>query len=82
MRNPLVSVVITTFNQVSYIGKTIESVRAQTFRDYEIVVVDDGSTDSTPAILRLLDKDTRIIRQANTGIAGARNTGVLHARGK
>lgn len=81
-RLPTVSVVVTAFNHEQYIGGAVRSVLAQTYRDYEIVVVDDGSTDATADRVRAFGPDVRLVRQANQGVAGARNTGILHARGR
>jgi glycosyltransferase involved in cell wall biosynthesis len=80
--NPLVTVVVTTFNQSAYIEATIQSVLAQTYRNREIVVVDDGSSDDTPERLATFGDQITCIRQANAGVAGSRNTGVRHARGE
>ena len=78
---PKVSIIIPCFNQGKYLGKTIESALAQTLRDIEIIVVDDGSTD--PETQKFLDKysheKVRILRQKNTGAAEARNTGIKAA---
>ena len=79
---PRVSVVVTTYNQRAYIAAAIESALGQTFSDREVVVVDDGSTDGTDAIVVSFGDRVRLIRQENQGIAGARNTGVLNARGE
>lgn len=73
--NPKVSVIITAFNEGSRIKSSIESVLNQTFQDYELIVVDDGSTDSTSAIIRTYN-DSRILflRQAkNSGVGYAKN---------
>jgi glycosyltransferase involved in cell wall biosynthesis len=79
---PKVSVVIPAYNRADLIGETLDSVLAQTFRDFEIVVVDDGSTDGTPAVLaRYTDHNVRVIRQENQGEGAARNTGIGAARG-
>ena len=82
MANPLVSVVVTTYNQGRYIEETLASVLAQSFTDYEVIVVDDGSTDDTPQRLALFKDEIRIIRQTNTGVAGSRNSGVTAACGQ
>lgn len=79
MTAPQFSVVIPAFNAVGTIGETIASVQAQTEHDFELVVVDDGSTDGTPELVeRIALDDSRITvhRQANQGVAGARNTGI------
>jgi glycosyltransferase involved in cell wall biosynthesis len=73
---PAVSVIMPAYNVASYIGEAIESVLAQTHRDFELLVVDDGSIDDTAAIAaRFAASDARVtlIRQANRGISGARN---------
>lgn len=81
----LVSVVIPAYNAIATIDDTLESVRGQTHRALEILVVDDGSTDGTQeAVLRHARKDgrVRLITQANAGVAAARNTGISEARGE
>lgn len=78
----LVSVLIPTYNRGYILGSAIESVLAQTYRPIEIVVVDDGSTDETPDVLKRFGDAIRVIRQENRGLAGARNTGLAVARGE
>jgi hypothetical protein len=80
---PRVSIITPVYNGAAYIGEAIESVLAQTWRDWELIVVDDGSTDATPDILQsFLDPRIVCIRQENQGEAGARNTGLDRARGE
>jgi hypothetical protein len=74
MTNPSVGVVVTTYNEGQYIERTLASVFAQRFTDYEVLVVDDGSTDDTPGRLASFGDKIRLIRQPNAGIAGARNS--------
>ncbi len=78
---PRVSVIIPTYNAERYISATIGSVLAQTFQDFEILIVDDGSPDKSIEICKqFTDSRIKIIRQANRGLPGARNTGVRHAQ--
>ena len=80
---PRVSVVIPCYNAHRYLAETLASVRAQTFRDVEIVVVDDGSTDpATAASLAALDPDIRLVRKPNGGLSSARNAGFAAATGE
>jgi glycosyltransferase involved in cell wall biosynthesis len=79
---PLVSVIITTYNQARYIGATIQSAIDQDLADREIIVVDDGSTDATPPVVAAFGPQVVYLRQANQGVAGSRNTGIRHARGE
>ena len=79
--NPLVSIVITTYNQGAYIEQTIRSVLSQTYSPYEVIVVDDGSTDDTPARISPFEREVIYIRQENQGVAGSRNTGIRKAKG-
>ncbi len=77
------SVVIPLYNKEHYIEATIRSVLSQTCTDYEVIVVDDGSKDSSLALARRFESDrVRIIPQENQGVAVARNTGIVHARGE
>jgi glycosyltransferase involved in cell wall biosynthesis len=78
----LFSVIIPTFNRVSLLADTLDSVLAQRLPDFEIIVVDDGSTDGTLEYLRSSRKDVRVLRQSNRGAGAARNLGSLEARGK
>jgi glycosyltransferase involved in cell wall biosynthesis len=80
---PMISVVVPAYNVAVTIRETLVSITNQTFTNIEIIAVNDGATDSTPDILATYpDKRLRVIRQANRGLAGARNTGVYHAKGK
>ncbi len=79
---PLVSVIIPTYNRAGLVAEAVASVAAQTFRDFEIVVVDDGGTDDTPEVLAA-GPAVRLLRHASRrGVAAARNTGVAAARGQ
>lgn len=82
--DPLISVVIPTFNRAMLLRETLESVFDSTEQRFEIVVVDDGSTDDTERVLRSLTSDhrLRIIRQENSGVGAARNRGISAARGQ
>jgi GT2 family glycosyltransferase len=83
MPSPAVSVVLPCYNAHRHLGRALDSVRAQTFRDFEILVVDDGSTDpETKAFLGGLGADVRLLHQENCGLAGARNAGFRAARGE
>ena len=81
--NPTVSVIMPVYNVELYVAEAIRSVLAQSFCDFELIIVDDGGTDGSLAICRSFD-DTRIriVSQTNRGLAGARNTGIYQARGK
>lgn len=81
--SPLVSVVMPVYNVEAYVAEAIKSVLAQTFGDFELILVDDGGTDRSVEICRYFD-DPRLqmISQANRGLAGARNTGIAAARGQ
>ena len=83
-RSPLVTVVIPTFDRARLLSRSISSVIAQTFSNWELIVVDDGSTDDTAAIVRQWQNECptiRYIRQDNQGVGAARNLGVSEARG-
>jgi glycosyltransferase involved in cell wall biosynthesis len=75
-----VSVVIPLYQTERYIAVAVESVLAQTFRNFEVIVVDDGSTDRGPDVVRgFNDPRIRLVSQENRGLAGARNTGIREA---
>jgi glycosyltransferase involved in cell wall biosynthesis len=79
-RVPSVSVVVPCFNGGRFVDDLLASLRAQTFQDFEVIIVDDGSTDDTPAKLATLDPSVQLIRQANAGPGAARNTGFRRAK--
>src|ERR1700685_3541854 len=72
---PTVSVVIPTYNRADFVCKAIKNVFQQTFKDLELVIVDDGSTDNTLEKLAAFGNKIRVISQANAGPAAARNRG-------
>jgi glycosyltransferase involved in cell wall biosynthesis len=78
----LFSVVVPTFNRADLLFGTLESVFGQKFRDFEVIVVDDGSTDGTMDYLHSLGKDVRVFQQSNRGAGAARNHGARHAQGR
>jgi len=78
----LVSVILPTYNRRETIQAAIASVQRQTFADWELIVVDDGSTDDTAALIEGSDPRLVLIRQKNQGVNGARNTAMLRARGQ
>ncbi len=80
-----VSIVIPAYNAEQYLGETIESVLAQTFDDFELLIIDDGSTDNTAEIVSnysLKDNRVKLISQENQGVSIARNTGIKIAKGE
>ncbi len=83
MSDPAVSVVMCVYNGERWLREAIGSVLAHPGADFEFVIVDDGSTDGSPEIIRSYrDERIRVVRQANQGLAAARNTGAREARGR
>lgn len=79
----MISVIIPLYNKQNHILKTLESVLKQTFQDFEIIVVDDGSTDTSLIKVKSIpDPRIRIFPQQNSGVSAARNKGILEARGE
>jgi glycosyltransferase involved in cell wall biosynthesis len=81
-QGPLVSVAIPVYNGQALVAQSLRSVLAQTHRNLEIIVVDDGSTDGTWDVLQSFGPSIRAIRQSNGGLAAARSTGVQAAQGE
>jgi len=79
--NPLVSVVCPAYNCGLFIKPALESVFSQSYRPIEVIVVDDGSTDSTPELIKVY-REVWYLRQANLGASAARNNGIRAARGE
>jgi Glycosyl transferase family 2 len=78
-----VSVIIPVFNKAAYITRALDSIANQTFEDFEVIVVDDGSTDDSRARARAhADSRIRVVGQANAGPGAARNRGIAEARGE
>lgn len=81
--NPFFSVIIPLYNKEHYIGKTVESVLKQSFIDYELIIVNDGSTDNSFEVVNnYFDNRIRIINKMNGGVSSARNKGVNIAKGE
>lgn len=85
MKSPRLSVIIPVYKVEECLDQCVESVLTQSFSDLEVILVDDGSPDACPAICDAYaarDSRVRVIHQKNLGLAGARNTGLRHARGE
>ncbi|WP_330480127.1 glycosyltransferase family 2 protein [Streptomyces sp. NBC_00724] len=85
--DPVVSVVIPCHDYARYLPEAVSSVLAQTFRDWELVIVDDGSTDDTVEVTQSLiachpDRRIRLLQQSNAGVSAARNTGIEASTGR
>ena len=80
--NHLVSVIIPTYNRGWSLKEAVDSVLAQDFQDFELIVVDDGSTDNTPHLLAGYAEDLTVLRQKNTGVSAARNRGITLSSGR
>lgn len=82
--NPLVTVYVTNYNYARYVAQSIDSVLAQTFRDFELIVIDDGSTDGSRDIIRRYERNpqVRIFFQENKGLNATNNIAVAAARGQ
>jgi glycosyltransferase involved in cell wall biosynthesis len=78
----MVSVVIPTFNRMGMLGEAIESVLGQSFHDFELIVVDDGSTDDTLHLMRKYPRARYIRERTNSGVSHARNVGIQNATGR
>ncbi len=82
-RTPAVSVVIPLYNKEKWVGRAVKSVLSQTFWDFELIIIDDGSTDkSLERVKEFQDDRIRIITQKNRGVSAARNRGVSEAKGR
>ena len=79
--NPLVSVIIPTYNRAWSLPAAIDSVLAQDYQPFELIVIDDGSSDNTPFLLSAYKHQIKTVRQENAGVSAARNTGIDTAAG-
>lgn len=86
MNHPLVTIIIPVYNAERYIKKCLDSVLAQTFDNYEVICIDDGSKDNSYSILQIYQKSfpekIRIYKQENAGVAETRNRGIEYSKGK
>ena len=83
LEKPLVSVIMPVYNSDDYIGQAIESVLSQDYQNFELVLVDDGSTDNTREVIqRYTDSRIKYLHQENKGVSSARNMGIRHAQGQ
>jgi glycosyltransferase involved in cell wall biosynthesis len=82
MKLPLISCIVPVFNGERYLGEALESILKQSYRSLQIIVVDDGSTDGTAAVMGHYAGQVRLLRQANAGTAAARNLGLNAANGE
>jgi glycosyltransferase involved in cell wall biosynthesis len=84
MSDPLVSIIMPVYNGEQYLSKAIESVLLQTYQNFELIIVNDGSTDNSKAVIESYLKDLRIryFEQCNAGVAAARNAGIAISQGE
>ena len=84
----MISVIIPTYNRAEFLKEAVQSVLEQDYfhdrntdKRFEIIVVDDGSTDSTGTVVRSINHDIRYVYQENRGVSAARNVGLQHGKG-
>ena len=85
MNNPLISIVMPCYQNGATLSRTVGSIKAQTYQNWELIAVDDGSADDTLAVLQCLALDEPrmcVIHQENGGVSAARNAGMDAARGE
>jgi len=83
MHSPYFSVIIPTYNRENFLATAVNSVLGQTFQDFELIIVDDDSTDQTEQLIKALkDKRLKYIKIDHRGVSAARNTGIQHSRGQ
>ncbi len=81
--NPLISVIIPTYNRANFLGEAIESVLSQTYKNLEVIIIDDGSTDDTRQLIeKYTDKRIIYLYQEHGGTSAARNKGIQEAKGE
>ena len=81
MNTPFVSVIIPTYNRAWSLKKAIDSVLEQDYKNFELIVVDDGSTDDTEALVTEYAKSVKFVQQPNLGVSAARNKGIQISSG-
>ena len=84
MAKPLVSIIIPAYNVSGYLRKCLDSVLSQTYSNFQVIIIDDGSTDESPNICdQYAEKDRRFVvrHQQNAGLSAARNVGLKLAKG-
>jgi glycosyltransferase involved in cell wall biosynthesis len=82
LTDPLVSVILPVYNRAGWVARAICSVLSQTYQHFELLVIDDGSTDGTPQVLQSFGSHITILKQSHAGAEAARNLGLEHARGE
>ena len=85
MNHPIISIIVPAYNAERFLSDMLESIISQSFTDFEVIVVNDGSTDKTGNILAYYetkDKRVRVISKSNEGVSNARNTALMHAKGE
>jgi len=81
-KTPQVSVIIPTYNRAGIIEEAVDSVLAQDYKDFELIIVDDGSQDNTSEVMARYGNEVRVLFQENKGVSAARNRGITEASGK
>lgn len=85
MKIPVVSIVMAVYNGDAFLAEAVDSILSQTYRDFEFIIIDDGSSDSTPAMLKKYaekDKRIKVFKQKNQGLVASLNRGILAAQGE